>query len=348
MIAVRHRFPTCPLLLLSVVIGCDRSQPLEPTVQMSPSVRAGAAGKAPSSLAIISLSAGRIDVSWQDNSSNETGFEVHRSATGPEGAFALRGVSNANATTYADAGPGVDAFTPYCYKVRALRVVAGRLTYSEYSNAVCAAAGDVAVTATTVGVDQDTDGYWLTLEAITEVGVLGVSSARVPPNGTVGFSGLRAGAYYHVSLRRGFYNVAPNCEVSGPDTQAVTVVAGGTTAVAFAVTCVQLTPPAAPSGLTAEGYFGVISLAWQDNANNEGGFRIERCLLVTCSDEDFVLIAFADPTPDSFATYFVYDSQPPGTYYTYRIRATNLAGESAPSNHVAATTCGVDDLAPCN
>ncbi len=91
----------------------------------------------------------------------------------------------------------------------------------------CVAPGSLAVTAATTGVDPDPNGY--------TVRVAGPSMDRtvdVAPNGAVTVSGMVPGAYT-VTLGA----VAPNCAVTGQNPRAVTVASGGTTLVAFAITC---------------------------------------------------------------------------------------------------------------
>ena len=43
---------------------------------------------APGSFTATAVAFNQINLTWQDNSTNETGFEVWRSATGPDGTFA--------------------------------------------------------------------------------------------------------------------------------------------------------------------------------------------------------------------------------------------------------------------
>ncbi len=78
---------------------------------------AAAQMKAPSNTSAVGVSESRADVSWQDNSTNEAGFEVHRSTAGPTGSFSVWATTAANTTNYAD--EGIAASTQYCYKLRA-------------------------------------------------------------------------------------------------------------------------------------------------------------------------------------------------------------------------------------
>src|SRR3954452_22739808 len=72
---------------------------------------------APSGTAATAISSSRIDVSWTDNSSNETGFVVERS---PTSAFTTVQSSSvpAGATTFSDTG--LSATTTYWYRVKAV------------------------------------------------------------------------------------------------------------------------------------------------------------------------------------------------------------------------------------
>jgi alpha-tubulin suppressor-like RCC1 family protein len=84
----------------------------------------------------------QIDISWVDNSRGETGFEVHRSATGAPNSFALHATSGSNDTAFSDQGltPGEH----FCYQVRALRVGMSTTT-SDFSNIACTTAAPAAI-----------------------------------------------------------------------------------------------------------------------------------------------------------------------------------------------------------
>ena len=71
----------------------------------------------PSALVANTVSTSEIGLTWQDNSTDETGFEIHRSLTAGSG-FALITTTAANATTYTD--NGLLSGTTYYYKVRAV------------------------------------------------------------------------------------------------------------------------------------------------------------------------------------------------------------------------------------
>ena len=96
----------------------------------APALSADATG-APATLTAKASSFSAITLTWADNSSTETGFEVWRSKTGPSGTYSLRTTTAANATTWKDTG--LTGGTQYCYKVRA----AGG-SPSDFSSSACA------------------------------------------------------------------------------------------------------------------------------------------------------------------------------------------------------------------
>ena len=89
------------VLLLSF-IGCDRSHPLEP---LDAAVVGGV--KAPSGTSALPTSSSTILVTWTDNTQNEDGFRVERSAT-TAGPWVLAGPTGANVTSWS---PGRQRFT---------------------------------------------------------------------------------------------------------------------------------------------------------------------------------------------------------------------------------------------
>nr|HID59256.1 hypothetical protein [Desulfobacterales bacterium] len=91
---------------------------------------------APSSLSATAVSSTRIDLSWTDNSSGESGFKIERK-TGSGGTYAQIAVVGANITNYSDTG--LDPSTTYYYRVRAYNNT-GNSSYSNEANATTSAA----------------------------------------------------------------------------------------------------------------------------------------------------------------------------------------------------------------
>lgn len=121
-------------LLVVLLVGCDRAAPLEPGVQAASTAGTGSTPAAPSGLSAVAMSATRIDLSWQDNSSNETGFEVHRFLP-PTGVSALLASTAAGDARYSDLE--LTPSTDYCYKVRAYRTTGNKTSYSSFSGPTC-------------------------------------------------------------------------------------------------------------------------------------------------------------------------------------------------------------------
>ena len=114
---------------------------------------------------------------------------------------------------------------------------------------------------------------------------------------------------------------------NGP--QPFALVVDGATALADTTPAV----PAAPSSLTATAISRTqINLAWTDNANDETGFKIERCSGSNCTN--FVQVATVGANVTSYSNTGLTRN----TTYRYRVRATNGSGDSAYSNIASAKT----------
>jgi FtsP/CotA-like multicopper oxidase with cupredoxin domain len=88
------------------------------------------------------------------------------------------------------------------------------------------------------------------------------------------------------------------------------------------------TAPAAPTNLTATAQAGPqVSLTWRDNANNESGFKVERCSFVTGTTPCTVFTQIAAPGPNT--TTYIDATVTGGNSYLYRVAAFNSAGTSA-------------------
>lgn len=106
--------------------------------------------------------------------------------------------------------------------------------------------------------------------------------------------------------------------------------------VAAATTDSVVLLPAAPSNLattlvypTATSTVPVVSVTWQDNADNEATYHVERSTNGASFVQRNILSANANEYTDS--------SVSSGNVYTYRVRACNAGGCSAYSNEASAT-----------
>jgi len=230
-------------LLFAYILGLCLAQP---TAAFAASQVA-----APSGTSAVALSENRVNVSWRDNSSNESSFELYRSASGVNGMFTLVTRAAPGATAHGDVG--LNPSTQYCYKVRAVATLGGRARYSQFSNTACATTaapptlpGSIRITTTTAGFDVDVNGYLFAVD--------GVAGHLIGTNAAVTVPDLAAGGHT-VTL----YGLASNCSVEGPNPRGVSVEGGATTEVGFAVTCgsgptVELTTLTTGSNIDTDGY----------------------------------------------------------------------------------------------
>ena len=87
--------------------------------------------EAPTRLTATSVSLSRIDLAWQDNNTNETGFRVQRRLDGSRVWIEI-GATSANTTRFSDTG--LEANTTYHYRVRAFNN-SGSSTFSNEATA---------------------------------------------------------------------------------------------------------------------------------------------------------------------------------------------------------------------
>ena len=97
---------------------------------------AGGAPAAPSDLVVSTVSSSRIDLTWVDNASDETSFEIERQSGGS--GFSQIAVVGADVTSYSDTG--LAASTTYDYRVRATNA-AGASPYSNTASATTSGGG---------------------------------------------------------------------------------------------------------------------------------------------------------------------------------------------------------------
>jgi len=103
---------------------------------------------------------------------------------------------------------------------------------------------------------------------------------------------------------------------------------------AFRPTATPVTPPTAPSNLTAQmSGSGRVLLGWADNSNDETGFKIERKTATTA----YVEITQTGPNTISYLD----PGLTAGVTYTYRVRSFNTAGNSAYTAEIPITVTAV-------
>lgn len=314
------------IVLLTLLLGCDRDQPLAPGLVLAFRVT-----EAPSVTTAVAAPAGRIDVRWQDNSSNETGFEVYRSISGVGGPYGSHSSTQAGVTTFSDV-----AITPgreYCYEVRAYRTTGRRTTYSEFSNAACAIAPP------SVLVPSNAEAKPVSSSVIDV-------SWRDNADGETGFKVER-------SLDLGS-TWTPSVTMYGPNRTSATVF-GQTSdqqvcwrVIAFNsygdsdpsnVDCTA--PPAAPANLAATSIDAHSSdLAWEDRSLVEDGYEVQRSL----GTGDWIVVVTLPANTSGYHDAGLASD----TRYWYQVRALKDGGGSDFSNIDDAVTVGSPPPAPAS
>jgi fibronectin type 3 domain-containing protein len=314
-------------LALLFLLGCDRTQPLAPTIQAAAVAGSGSTLNAPSGTAAVAVSESRIDVTWQDNSTSETGFEVHRSLTGGSGTFTLRVSTGAGVASYSDAG--LAPLTAYCYQVRAFRKTGNKNSYSAFSIAACATTPAPQAPS---GVDakpapwQRVDVTWFD-NSTTEDGFRversldgssWITAGTVGPNVT-SFSDAELASEQQVCYRV----IVFQAQIASPPST---------------IDCT--TPPASPASLTATAIGPqTIDLAWIDNSVVEDGYEVQRATAVF---GPFGLVA---NLAQNAVGYRDAGLAADATYY-YRVRAKKDGGVSNFSNYAGAVLASAPPNAP--
>jgi len=311
----------CPMLAVALPLylaACDDRALLAPELDAR-AATSGPTVNAPSGTNAVAVSWSQINLSWQDNSSNESGFEVHRSTSGPSGAFTLLYSTAANVTSYSNGG--LSGSTQYCYKVRASRTAGGKTSYSSFSNTACATTPVSPLPATPSAVHAAPFDNWTivitwTDNSTNEAGFRverGATTsgpwtaAFTTDSNTTGFADWTFAIYEQAVCYRVF--AVNRYGDSNPSNVSCT-------AIPYPPTNLTATPVAGPS----------VDLAWTDNSAVEDGVEVLRAT----SGAGWSTIA---RLPANATAYHDASTALDNTY-AYAVRATKDGGSSSPSNSV--------------
>lgn len=283
---------------------------------------------APGSLTAITASESQLNLSWMDNSGNESGFEIERSQDGTN--FLKIAEVEANATSYLS--NGLNPNTQYWYRVRAKNNGGN----SGYSNVASATTKDVVpntpqslsampISNTQINLswtDNSTNETGFEIERSTD----GTNFSKIAELGAGITNYQNTGLS---TLSRYWYRVRAKNPIGN---SAYSNIADATT---FDV------PPIAPSNLIVTTVSSSqINLVWKDNSGNETGFEIER----STDGTNFGKVGETGVN----AVVFQDMDLAPNTKYWYRVRSANSQGASLPTNVATSTTHDVAPVAPQN
>ena len=124
-----------PTLLVGLTLFACDGDLLAPRHRPPGDAASDARTPAPTVSAIAGNST-HINLTWTDNSPNENGWEIWRSASGASGTFTLIGSVGPNTTEYFDSGLAPNS--EYCYRVRSFRKTGSRIVYDGFIGVACA------------------------------------------------------------------------------------------------------------------------------------------------------------------------------------------------------------------
>ncbi|MGB6873288.1 MAG: fibronectin type III domain-containing protein [Dehalococcoidia bacterium] len=226
---------------------------------------------APSDLIATTISSSQINLTWQDNSSDEAGFKIERK-TG-SGSYSQIATVGASVTSYSNTG--LTASTTYYYRVRAYSV-AGNSDYSNEASATTLppppAAPVLKSPANRSTVPSLTPRLeWNASTGATDYG-LQVAITSSFTSLVVDETGI-TDLFYDVSEGTLNWNTIYYWRVNAKNSLGST---STWSRYRYFRTAVG-PPPEAPSDLVATAISSSrIDLSWQDNSSDEAGFKIER------------------------------------------------------------------------
>ena len=281
---------------------------------------------APSALTIQFFNATQIGLTWTDNSSNETGFEVYRSLSTNTN-YTLISTTPPDATSFTNGG--LAPATTYYYRIRAVNAVGSSANSNEVAQTTLSgipiqpsALVVQSFTATQINLgwsDNSTNetGFEVYISPLnnTSYTLVATTLANVTSFSNVG---LMEGTTYYFRIRA---TNSLGASAYSNEVNQKTI----------------LNPPLAPSNLVIQSAStNQIVLTWNDNSTTETSFEIHRS---TSTNNSYQVFGTA---PSNVVT-FVDNSVVPPTTYFYKVRAINSGGNSAFSPEISFLITGTED-----
>ena len=289
-------------------------------------------GVGPSTLSATAINSSQINLSWADNSANETGFAIDRAT---DAAFTQNVVTTTAAQNATVASiTGLNPTTLYYFRVRATNGP-NQSANSNPASAITLAPGPAApsgLSATVISQTQislswtdnssNEDGFYLDRSTDSSFSSNLVTTPVAANVMTFNATGLSSGTTYYFQIRA--YNaISPS---PNSNTASATTLDG---------------PPGTPFALTATAMSQTqINLTWADNSGNELGFYVDRS-----TDSGFAANVVTTPLAANVTTLSVSGLSPNTTYY-FQVHAYNNGGDSGNSAPASATTLDYPPSAP--
>ncbi len=315
---------------------------------------------APSGLVATAIRATRIDLSWVDNSGNESGFILGRSTTAG-GPYTTVASLAANATSYQNTG--LISNTTYYYAVRATNAVGTSVNSAEANTTTFEtdlvidnrSAVVVGLWSTGTGaLDKYSSNYVFKSQGtgaayvqftpyiatagsyqVYEWHSIGSNRTTNAPY-EINYSGGSTTVYANQKINGGVWNLLGTYNFAAGSVGNIRVTDAfpdaGQVVMADGIRLVSVPPPAAPSGMIATvTSSSQVNLTWTDNSANEDNFLVARS---TVSGGPYTDIAVLSANSTSFSDTGLSQN----TTYYYVVRSRNASGSSANTAQVSATT----------
>ncbi|MFI5379946.1 MAG: PA14 domain-containing protein [Tepidisphaerales bacterium] len=284
----------------------------------------GVAPAAPSNLAAVAASGTQFNLSWNEGSKIETGFDLER-MTGTGGTFAPVPADPLppNTTSYMDSGltPGIT----YTYEVRALNFAANsaytpplQVTAptppNKPTNAHVTSNSTTQVSIAWTDNSNNEDGFRILRSApgsdFFQIALLPPNTTAYTDNG-LGGAGLTPGTEYEYHVQA--YNIAGYNDFTGTDTATLTL------------------PPTGPTAAPGNGQIALNWTAPSYNAANSTSLTFNVYRGTTAGGEAPTAVATGLTSPTFTDTSLVI-----GQTYYYKVTAVEVGGESARSTEISA------------
>jgi chitodextrinase len=298
---------------------------------------------APTNLTASAASSTQINLSWTVSTDNVgvTGYKVERCQGASCSNFGQ--IAATSTTTFNDTG--LTGPTSYSYRVRATDAAGNLSAFSTTMTATTAAPPDTtpptAPTNLTASAASSTQINLSWTVSTDNVGVTGYKVERCQGASCSNFGQIAATSTTTFNDTGLTGPTSYSYRVRATDA-AGNLSAFSTTMTATTAAPPDTTPPTAPTNLTASAASSTqINLSWTVSTDNVGvtGYKVERCQGASCSN-------FGQIAATSTTTFNDTGLTGP-TSYSYRVRATDAAGNlSSPSTVGTATTLSGSPAAP--